>query len=111
MNRHFINGPSIVSIDLKLQTYIVFNFHFLSLFCLFQVCSKVSMRLTTGLQVLMASKKDIVYCRGRSKSKASSQRMIDTSDNERDPKYVPPGYHAHYTSCANLSGYPLEVDS
>ena len=49
------------------------------------------MRLTTGLKVLMAHKKDIVYYLGRSKSVTPSQRMIGTFDDERDPEYVPPG--------------------
>ena len=45
------------------------------------------------LQVLstMAPKQDRSYARGRSKSVALSARMIISSDDERDPEYVPPG--------------------
>ena len=48
------------------------------------------------LQVLstMASKQDRTYARGRSKSVASSARLIIGSDDERDPEYVPPGTSA-----------------
>lgn len=49
------------------------------------------MRITTGLHVLIAPKKDIFYSLGRSKSMAPSQLMSGTSDNEKDPEYVPPG--------------------
>ena len=45
------------------------------------------------LQVLSttAPKQDRIYARGRSKSVASSARMVIGSDDERDPEYVPPG--------------------
>ena len=48
------------------------------------------------LQVLstMAPKQDHTYARGRSKSVASSARMVIGSDNERDPEYMPPGTSA-----------------
>ena len=40
---------------------------------------------------IMSPKQDRVYARGRSKSVAPSARMVIGSDDERDPKYVPPG--------------------
>ena len=45
------------------------------------------------LQVLsnMEPKQDRGYARGRSKFVALSARMVIGSDDERDPKYVPPG--------------------
>ena len=45
------------------------------------------------LQVLstMAPKQDRIYARGRSNSVTASSRMIIGFDDERDPKYVPPG--------------------
>ena len=45
------------------------------------------------LQVLstMAPKQDRTYARGRSKYVAPSARLIISSDDERDPEYVPPG--------------------
>ena len=39
----------------------------------------------------MAPNQDRVYTRGRSKSVAPSTRLIIDFDDERDPKYVPPG--------------------
>ena len=44
------------------------------------------------LQVLytMAPKQDRIYARRRSKSVASSARMVIGFDDERDPEYVPP---------------------
>lgn len=58
----------------------------------------ISMRLTTSLHVQMAPKLDIVYFKGRSKFVTSSHRMIGTSDDERDPEYVPPGISTSTTS-------------
>ena len=45
-----------------------------------------------SLQVLslMAPKQDRVYARGRSKSVATSARLVIGSDDEREPEYVPP---------------------
>lgn len=37
----------------------------------------------------MSPKQDLVYSRGMSKSVAPSWRLIDMSDDEQDPKYVP----------------------
>ena len=44
------------------------------------------------LQVLstMAPKQDRIYACGRSKSVAPSARVVISSDDERDPEYVPP---------------------
>ena len=39
----------------------------------------------------MAPKQDRVYERGQSKSVAMSDLLVICSDDERDPKYVPPG--------------------
>ena len=43
----------------------------------------------------MAPKQDRTYARGRSKSVASSARMVIGSHDERDPEYMPPGTSAH----------------
>ena len=45
------------------------------------------------LQVLslIKPKQDQIYARGHSKSIAPSTRLIIGSDDEHDPKYVPPG--------------------
>ena len=44
-----------------------------------------------SLQVLRAPKQDRVYSRGRSKSVAPSVWMFISSNDERDPEWVPPG--------------------
>ena len=42
----------------------------------------------------MAPKQDRTYARGRSKSVAPFARLIISSDDERDPEYVPPSTSA-----------------
>lgn len=47
----------------------------------------------------------IIYSWCRFKFMALSLRMIGTSNDERDPEYVPRQQHP-YTSCTSHSGYP-----
>ena len=72
------------------QLHIIFTV----LFCMVSLVLFATTRTNSDpLQVLstMAPKQDRTYARGRSKSVAPSERLIISSDDERDPEYVPPG--------------------
>ena len=57
----------------------------------------------------MAPKLDIVYSMGWSKSVAPSWRLIGSSDDERDPEYVPPGTYTPTPSAWATWGTPKKV--
>ena len=80
-------GSSCVTITIEMSYY--FNYFCVALLVLFDTTRT---NIDT-LQVLstMAPKQDRMYARERSKSVAPSARMVIGSDDERDPKYVPPG--------------------
>ena len=83
-------GPSCFTVTIEMSFYFNFIvFFFLVLLVLFSTSSTN----IDPLQVLstMASKQDRIYVRGRSKSVAPYARMVISSDDERDPEYVPPG--------------------
>ena len=80
-------GPSCVTVTIEMSYY--FNF-----FCVVLLVLFATTRTNIDpLQVLstMAHKQDRIYAHVRSKSVASSARMVIGSDDERDPEYVPPG--------------------
>ena len=72
--------------SLQLSSYIYFVSFLLVLF-------SPSRTNIDSLQVLslMATKHDCVCAHGRSKSVATSARLVIGSNDERDPEYVPPG--------------------
>ncbi|XP_015055036.1 uncharacterized protein LOC107001556 [Solanum pennellii] len=61
--------------------------------------------------VQMAPKPEIAYFRGRPKSVAPCCRMIRTSEDERDPEYVPPGTRTPTPAARATRVTPNKVDS
>ena len=59
----------------------------------------------------MAPKQDRAYACGRSKSVATSARLIIGSDDEWDPEYVPPGTSAPSRAARAPRGTPKTVAS
>ena len=65
------------------------------------------------LQVLstMAPKQDRIYACERSKSVASSARMVIVFDDKRDPEYMPPGTSTPFGAARASSAIPRKVAS
>ena len=57
----------------------------------------------------MAHKPDIVYSRGRSKSVAPSLCLIDSTNDDRDPEYVPPSNQTATPDARATRGMPKKV--
>lgn len=100
-----IDGPSIVSVNLKLHNWTVL---IIFLFFLFRVCSKVELRLRTTLRVLEGPKEETIYQRGKSKSVPSVDCWLLESTR---PRIRSSGCHNHNTSYRSLQGHPLENGS